>query len=416
MLRAHASLRALPILAAIPALLLGAACSGSVETTGSIGPSGGTLQGPNGSAVIIPAGALAESTTISIRVVSGASSPAPANGLRYAGDVYSFEPHGLAFAAPVEIRLPANGASSVLHASCAANSAGAASCLPWDAPLAHVTFADGHASIEAMSFSLYAAAAPGGGGAGGFGGSGGSGGAGGSGGSGGTGGAPADCGAPADAIHYVDHAQGTDDPQHGGGPGACAYRTLTYALTQATGEIALAPDTYQGDIAGETLPFLLTGHQSLTCDAFGTKATLHIQPNQGTYDGVVQLAGTGNTVKGCVIDGGAFGGFCAVVSASAAPGSQHTITESRFTNCDNVALQVAPNASNIVISHNEFELGFLSILWNGDHASASITDNTFTANLGNDVYCETPSPGITGSGNVRGGGAILCEGCANCSF
>jgi hypothetical protein len=130
----------------------------------------------------------------------------------------------------------------------------------------------------------------------------------------------------------------------------------------------------------------------------------------------VQLAGTGNTVKGCVIDGGAFGGFCAVVSSSAASGSQHTITESRFTDCDNVAIQVAPNASNIVISNNEFELGALSILWNGDHAAASITNNSFTGNFNDDVYCETPSPGITGSGNVRGGGAILCQGCANCAF
>ena len=37
-------------------------------------------------------------------------------------------------------------------------------------------------------------------------------------------------------------------------------RRLTYALTKAPGEISLsAADTYQGDVAGETLPFLLSG-------------------------------------------------------------------------------------------------------------------------------------------------------------
>ena len=33
-----------------------------------------------------------------------------------------------------------------------------------------------------------------------------------------------------------------------------------------------------------------------------------------------------------------------------------------------------------------------------------------------DVMCDTASPGITGSGNVRGGGAITCSTCGNCPF
>lgn len=162
---------------AIPALIQGTACTGAVVVSTEIGPSGGIVEGPNGARVIIPAGALAHSTSITIRAVPAASAPTLSGGIVYAGDVYAFEPHGLAFDAAVQIRLPlAGGAStaSVLHASCPASNAGADGCGPWDAPLGGIVFEPGFATASTKSFSLYAVTElQGTGGAGGAGGAGG---------------------------------------------------------------------------------------------------------------------------------------------------------------------------------------------------------------------------------------------------
>ena len=95
----------------LPALLV--ACGGSshntevpVErTTAVIGPAGGTLTGPDGVQVVIPAGALRANTTIGIaRTAEGA--PAADPMLATPGTRYEFTPHGIAFEVPVTLRLP----------------------------------------------------------------------------------------------------------------------------------------------------------------------------------------------------------------------------------------------------------------------------------------------------------------------
>ena len=114
------SMRRRPFLAAplwrlaaflLPALLV--ACGGSshnaeppVErTTAVIGPAGGTLTGPDGVQVVIPAGALRSNTTIGIaRTADGAPGADPM--LATPGTRYEFTPHGIAFETPVTLRLP----------------------------------------------------------------------------------------------------------------------------------------------------------------------------------------------------------------------------------------------------------------------------------------------------------------------
>ena len=146
-------------------LFTGGACSPSVSilVTSEIGPAGGTVRGPNGSQAIVPAGALAQPTQLSIRTVPASAAPDLAKGLSYAGEVYSFEPHGLAFSAPVQIRLPAQGGGvnvAVVHAACAPSSMGAAFCKPWDAPLQGVTLEPGFEVFTTRGFSLYAPVTP----------------------------------------------------------------------------------------------------------------------------------------------------------------------------------------------------------------------------------------------------------------
>ena len=138
---------------------------------------------------------------------------------------------------------------------------------------------------------------------------------------------------------------------------ACAYKTLTYALAHAPDAVSLAQDTYKGGAAGEELPFLLTAHQSLICNG----AQLENDASMGTYDGIVQLAGTRNAVSDCHFDGGHQGGYCLVVNASAVDlAKPHVVTQSTFTKCDNVTLVVPAGFKGVTISNNTFTLNFAS--------------------------------------------------------
>jgi hypothetical protein len=71
-----------------------------------IGAAGGTLNGPDGTQVIVPAGALDHPTTISIaRSSVGAPATLPEDSTA-AGGIYEFTPHDVVFHRPVTIRMP----------------------------------------------------------------------------------------------------------------------------------------------------------------------------------------------------------------------------------------------------------------------------------------------------------------------
>lgn len=99
-------------------------CGGSdapaaASTSASIGAAGGTLTGPDGVQLVVPAGALTQATTLSIaRSANGA--PPTTTVPNQTGPIYEFLPHGLVFDKPVTIRMPVpSGATgtSVLMAS-----------------------------------------------------------------------------------------------------------------------------------------------------------------------------------------------------------------------------------------------------------------------------------------------------------
>lgn len=70
-----------------------------------IGAAGGTVQGPNGSKVVIPSGALAVVTAIAVDQTSAGAPPLPA-GLTPIGQMFAFTPHGTTFAVPVTVTMP----------------------------------------------------------------------------------------------------------------------------------------------------------------------------------------------------------------------------------------------------------------------------------------------------------------------
>ena len=88
-----------------------AACGGLDDATppagagATIGAAGGTLDGPAGSQVIVPAGALGAATTLSITASSSGAPSLPPGGL-VLGEMFALTPHGTAFVAPATLRIP----------------------------------------------------------------------------------------------------------------------------------------------------------------------------------------------------------------------------------------------------------------------------------------------------------------------
>src|SRR5262245_26187642 len=79
--------------------------AGSQPTQSGIGAAGGTVTGPNGSKVEIPAGALAAVVQIAVDQTSNGAPPLPA-GLTPIGQMFAFTPHGTTFATPVTLTMP----------------------------------------------------------------------------------------------------------------------------------------------------------------------------------------------------------------------------------------------------------------------------------------------------------------------
>ncbi len=72
---------------------------------GVIGAAGGTVKGPEGAAVTIPAGALTKDVTVKVEQTT-AGAPALPAGLVAQGPMFAFTPHGTTFAVPVTMTIP----------------------------------------------------------------------------------------------------------------------------------------------------------------------------------------------------------------------------------------------------------------------------------------------------------------------
>ena len=77
-----------------------------VEASATIDAAGGTLQGPDGVVVTVPAGALTEPTEIRIARSAVGSPSAPPDGYTIGDKVYELTPHDVVFLYPVTIEMP----------------------------------------------------------------------------------------------------------------------------------------------------------------------------------------------------------------------------------------------------------------------------------------------------------------------
>lgn len=120
----------------------------------TIGAAGGTVEGPDGARVVIPAGALTTDTLITVaRRDAGAPGSDPWGATR-SGPLYEFTPHDLNFALPVTIRIPAAAVGSA-----ADHGVFRASPLVDHWQEVDATLTSGYAEWPSRSFSWYGATA-----------------------------------------------------------------------------------------------------------------------------------------------------------------------------------------------------------------------------------------------------------------
>lgn len=203
---------------------------------------------------------------------------------------------------------------------------------------------------------------------------------------------------------YVDPTLGTDDAQHGNGPGECAVATLDWALGSTASEIILAEGaTFDLDVdpAG---PVILGTDRALRCPG-ANPATLSGQPQFGTWNVAVRMA-DGATVEGCVIVGAKKNGYCLEM------GTDGTLNGTDISNCGGAPIRIsALNPTGLSIDSNVIDSpSGAQVFFQSGVGSADISSNTFTGNASQNVACPPNSSGITGSNNT----GTACDPDCNC--
>ncbi len=211
------------------------------------------------------------------------------------------------------------------------------------------------------------------------------------------------CAPAASDPHYVDSARGTDAPDRGGS-GACAYKTIGYALSHGTGKIEVALGTY----SNEAWPLTLTGSQQLLCNPSGAgRATIKMaQSSNGPF--VVQLSGK-NQVHDCIINGNGNNVTCVDVASSGSSSSPQLLTNLDIGDCANSGVEVEANVTNVTVQNSTFHNIGHGIAWDGGNTGSQMLSNTLT-NVTDSwgAYCLVDNPGVTGTNNIENNGGLEC--------
>jgi hypothetical protein len=226
--------------------------------------------------------------------------------------------------------------------------------------------------------------------------------------------------ANAAADHYVDPINGVDDTMHGRGPGGCALKTLTFALTRASDQIFLSGNARA--ISGETFPLVLTGKQRIECRATTDSIVGNGQYSAPNLTGTATMVfkGTANNLTGCAVGGGV-----ATVTAGlfVETNGTHSVGKSQFSKYAQGAGIIVPmGLDQVVIDGSMFDGNQYGIFYftgaglNG--TKANMTRNQFDTNSTRDIQCSstTGTAGIGGNMNANGLAKPTCFNCANCAF
>jgi hypothetical protein len=222
------------------------------------------------------------------------------------------------------------------------------------------------------------------------------------------------CEAPSDDLpHFVHPTEGTDDATHGGAWGACAFRTLDYALEHATGEIILIEGPY--DSASVTFPIVLTGQQRLRCATMDEQLVTTISGAADDGSGAlvtVDFTGTSNGIQECIVDGGGTADAVVRVSSAGMGDVGHYIYRSDIGGSAAAVVSVAAAGDNLQIGETRIHDGTtFGLNVTGTAKSGYLGDNVFEMN-GSDVTCSEAMPDLNGDGNDL----ATCATCENCPF
>ncbi len=227
------------------------------------------------------------------------------------------------------------------------------------------------------------------------------------------GGGTCSCAPPSpDATVFVNPVEGTDAPTHGGARGACAYRTLDYALANANGEIRVSLQDYTS--AEVTFPIVLTGNQFLNCPYDDQNQITTKLIGSGTFQtatAVVVFNGTSNGINDCEIV--ATGADHGVVVATPSQGERHRLEFAYIHGATSDGVHfldgaVGFEAFGSLVAQN----GGAGIHFGASAQQGYMSQNELIGNTGSDVTCGDPSPGLGGDSNNIGS----CIGCDNCPF
>jgi len=210
--------------------------------------------------------------------------------------------------------------------------------------------------------------------------------------------------------HFVDPVNGTDDPAFGGAPGGCAYRTLTYALTQAEGVVELAFGTY--DSTNETFPIVLQGNRKIDCDRddMNNRGSITGSGDHMGTSAVIVIAGASNDIDDCELDGGGAADVVVLVTTLGQGGDQHEIDDCDLHGAtDGVVVQAMADETDV---RNSTLRGFTgrAIAVDRLDANVDINDNQFQNNAV-DIVCADASQNVDGDGNM---GVSTCQVCQEC--
>jgi hypothetical protein len=211
----------------------------------------------------------------------------------------------------------------------------------------------------------------------------------------------------ATAEHFVDSSLGVDDPLHGGGVGACAYKSITYALTRAQGQITLV----SGQSYSEPLPLVLTGAQSIAGDPAGSARAIVVAP-AGATGAILTIGANAATsaITGLIVDGG--GNYIDCIDVLSAGPS--TIDGVELRGCT-FAVRIRPGGDNVTVIHSSIHDVGWGVYVDGGTVN-HVRENSISANP-YAVLCTPPTsttvPDAAGCGNTFVMGS--CSGCGACA-
>lgn len=200
-------------------------------------------------------------------------------------------------------------------------------------------------------------------------------------------------------IWYVDGALGTDDPSHGTGQGASAFKTISYAI--ADGRVA-AGDTII--VAAGTYAENVILNKDITLRSASGSATTTIAPTAGI--GIdIQAEGAGCTIGGAENAGFTIIGKTFSIQLTNAPASvliSHNTISTIGAATQGISIGAA-GATGLSISNNTFnaESGDGSI-WGPKIVNVTVSNNTFTGPGSTASGYAVEFAGVTGTSSISG--------------